>query len=160
MRIASWLAVPFVAAMLASGNAQAASQDECAIWICAPGGFPSGCAAAHAAMVSRIKDLKPPLPSFGECAVSDPGMSQMGARHGRAAYVPEHTVCDSWRWTGGRDDRQECVSYRRVPERYVHNTTCTTHHETGERTPAECTRTVRFIEVYVDGALAGPTYYW
>lgn len=56
----------------------AASQDECAIWLCLPGGFPQGCGAAHSAMIKRIKKRKPPLPSFGSCSEGGSGNYQMG----------------------------------------------------------------------------------
>ncbi len=59
-------------------SAYAASQDECAIWLCLPGGFPQGCSAAHSAMVKRIKSRKPPLPAFGACSESGSGSYQMG----------------------------------------------------------------------------------
>src|SRR5690606_26010197 len=71
----------------------AVSQNECAIWICLPGGFPSGCSGAYSAMIDRIKDEKSPLPSFGSCAVSVPGSSEMSYQQGYAAYIPEHDVC-------------------------------------------------------------------
>ncbi|WP_282610803.1 hypothetical protein [Pelagibius sp. Alg239-R121] len=48
----------------------AASQDECAIWLCLPGGFPGGCEAAYAAFIKRINHTpkpKPPLPPFSSC---------------------------------------------------------------------------------------------
>ena len=32
-----------------------ASQDACAIWICLPGGFPSGCSGAYSEFKKRIK---------------------------------------------------------------------------------------------------------
>ncbi|WP_282611319.1 hypothetical protein [Pelagibius sp. Alg239-R121] len=50
----------------------AASQDECAIWLCLPGGFPGGCEAAHAAFIKRITNTpkpEPPLPPFSSCSV-------------------------------------------------------------------------------------------
>lgn len=59
-------------------KAYAASQDECAIWLCLPGGFPAGCSAAHSAMFKRLKKRKPPLPSFGSCATEGSGRYKMG----------------------------------------------------------------------------------
>ncbi|WP_282611043.1 hypothetical protein [Pelagibius sp. Alg239-R121] len=58
--------------LLTSTPAYAASQDECAIWLCLPGGFPSGCGAAYSAFIERITHKpkpKPPLPPFNSCAV-------------------------------------------------------------------------------------------
>ncbi len=56
-------------------QSRAASQAECAIWICLPGGFPTGCGAAHAAFIKRIRALKPPLPDFNACAVDSGNIS-------------------------------------------------------------------------------------
>ena len=59
-------------------EAKAASQDECAIWLCLPGGFPDGCGGAKSAMYKRLKKRKPPLPSFGSCASGESGHYNMG----------------------------------------------------------------------------------
>ena len=63
---------------ISSKPALCASQAECSIWLCLPGGFPQGCGAAHGAMVQRIKNRKPPLPDFGACSQSGSGSYQMG----------------------------------------------------------------------------------
>lgn len=52
-------------------QAVAASDDECAIWLCLPAGFGEGCGAAHKAFKNRLKKRKSPLPSWGSCAVGD-----------------------------------------------------------------------------------------
>jgi len=55
--------------------AYAASEDECAIWLCLPVGFAfSECTAAYGAMLDRIFSFppKPPLPLFGSCSVDSP----------------------------------------------------------------------------------------
>ena len=50
--------------------AQAASEDECAIWLCITVGFaPSECQSARVAMYKRLLEFKSPLPSFGSCSV-------------------------------------------------------------------------------------------
>lgn len=115
---------------------QAASQDECAIWLCLPGGFPSGCGAAHAAMVKRVLRGKSPLPAFESCAVKTPdgGGAQMTSLYGVSAYVP------------GRG--------------YIRGTTCEYDDERGLLIPAGCTGTYQWAEVYIDGRLAGPPFYW
>lgn len=50
--------------------AYAGGQAECAIWICLPGGFPAAglCPAAHAIMLTRIAEFKPPMPAWGSCS--------------------------------------------------------------------------------------------
>lgn len=121
--------------------AYSASQDECAVWLCLPGGFPSGCEVAHSAMRDRVKHGKPPLPEFASCAVNPPAGSgsHMSYAFGYAAFIP---------------------GYRVRPDRYIKGTRCRRISSDSELHPRGCTHTVRWTEVYVDGALAGSTYYW
>lgn len=139
-----------------SVNTQAASQDECAIWLCAPGGFPQGCGAAKSAMISRVRNFKPPLPPFAACAVNPPkgSGSHMSSSHGRAAYVPARRVCT--RWGGG--DAQRCMNYEWKDEYHIEGSVCRIYEGIG--TPNNCTRTDRFVKVFIEGEPAGPTYYW
>lgn len=139
---------------VAGNMASAASQDECAIWICLPGGFPSGCGAAHSAMIDRIKDRKPPLPNFGSCAVNPPkgSGSHMSFDWGIAAYIPSHRECVSWGWG------DSCARYDTVPESYVRGRRCNITEDSSY--PRYCTKTVRWSEVFIEDKLAGPTYYW
>lgn len=150
-------------AMLCLGSitaapAQAASQDECSIWLCLPGGFPGGCSAAYSAMVSRVKDFKSPLPDFAECAVNPPqgSGSHMTYSFNPSAFVPQHQECTQW---GGGDDGQ-CVAYQSIPAHYVEGTTCQIDNDGGGANPPFCTQTVQSIKVFVDGAQAGNTFRW
>ena len=148
-------------------NASSASQDECSIWLCLPGGFPAGCAAAHSAMINRIKDRKSPLPDFSSCAVSDNSGSNFSSKHNYAAYVPEHQVCTKWKQYYNyslRQYEQRCVATKTVPEKYIKNTTCRIYRQTrdGELThnPEFCSKTVRYIDVLENGIIMGDTYYY
>lgn len=58
--------------------AQAASEAECAIWICLPGGFPSGCGAAYSAFRHRIKHRQSPLPPLAACTTGPDGIGTDG----------------------------------------------------------------------------------
>lgn len=52
----------------------AGSQDECAIWLCAPQGFPSpGCKGARKALKKRLFKGKSPLPQLQSCISSGVG---------------------------------------------------------------------------------------
>ena len=156
------LALSLFAALFSfTAPSQAASDDECAIWLCLPTGFPSGCGKAHKAMIKRIKDFKSPLPSFSSCAANPPSGSgsHMESQDGMAAYVPARRVCAQTREWGHEGGNSQCVQWGMRPEQYVKGTTCRQHHD-GYSTPAGCTRTVRWAEVFVEGQLAGPTYYW
>lgn len=53
--------------VLPENEAQAASQDECAIWLCLPAGFGEGCSGAHNAFKKRLRKGKSPLPSWNSC---------------------------------------------------------------------------------------------
>lgn len=56
----------------------AASEADCAIWICLPGGFPTGCSAAHSAFKHRIKKGRPPLPDLSSCTTGPNGQKSSG----------------------------------------------------------------------------------
>ena len=154
----SFIRITAIAALaVLAGSAYAESQDECAIWLCLPGGFPSGCGAAHSAMISRVRDRKPPLPDFSSCAVNPPegSGSHMTFADGVAAFIPTHDECQQWSYWG---DRDECVRWVTIPARYQKGISC--QIDDGVSTPPFCTATKRWVEVYRDGTLAGPTYYW
>ena len=117
--------------------AYSASQDECAIWICIPGGFPSGCGDAYSAMLKRVRDFKSPLPGFSSCSV-DGSSGSMSSRDGRAARMGNG---ESW----------------------LKNTYCRRYGnaESGYRTsPRGCTGTGYYAEVYDSGQQMGETYYF
>ncbi len=77
---------------------QAASQDECAIWVCLPTGFTTGCSGPKQAFKKRIRNAKSPLPNFASCLVSG-GYEETGEastiekKRGNAAYIPPRKVC-------------------------------------------------------------------
>tara|TARA_R110001599_G_scaffold69022_1_gene194414 strand:- start:246 stop:725 length:480 start_codon:yes stop_codon:yes gene_type:complete len=91
-----------------SPKAQAASEDECAIWICLPGGFPAGCGAAHSAMLKRLKDRKAPLPAFGSCAANAPATTYDWGTEVEWICPTGFNLAG----TGGRDDERYCVGLR------------------------------------------------
>ena len=149
---------------------KAASQNECAIWLCLPTGFPSGCSSAKSAFKKRIKKGKSPLPSLGSCIVSSPipigDESEMSSQDGIAAYIPEHQECLLWktRRVNSRRDETYCAQEITVPTKVQRDTTCHISRnrdgETSKSTPAFCTQTIRYVDVYVDGVPIGPTYYF
>lgn len=77
----SFLSILFIAVVFVCLNPdrpQAASQAECAIWLCLPGGFPSGCSAARSAFHHRIKHRRSPLPSLSSCTTGPDGVGTDG----------------------------------------------------------------------------------
>lgn len=151
------LGAALIASATLSSTAQAASEDECAIWICLPGAFPATCEAAKSAMIDRVRDRKSPLPPFSACSAdgTDHGMS---SNHGVAAYIPPRRECTRWNYSG---NRETCANWETLPERYVRGTTCRVDHKDGTREPEGCTRTYRYAEVFdASGDQQGDTYYW
>lgn len=143
---------------LTPSQAIAASQDECAIWICLPGGFPSGCGAAKSALKDRIMHRKSPLPNFSSCAVNPPNGSgsHMSSNYGWAAYFPTRTICTAY---AKISDEKICVDSKTIKAHHQKNATCRDDDD-GPNLPIGCTGNSRWAEVYIDGRLTGPTYYW
>lgn len=97
----------------------AASESECAIWLCSPANFgPKECAAAHAAMIDRIKNFKPILPPFGECD-EDANVDGMTSYQGKATYVEKHNVCIRTMLWGDHGER--CIESISIPDHYILN---------------------------------------
>lgn len=144
----------------------AASQDECAIWICLPGGFPSGCGAAHSAMKKRLKNFKPPLPSFSSCLVgsdsvqsSVPGAtpSKMTYKMGKAVWMPARSTCD---YSDGfySYGNQNCTTIAAHWDKNFYAQHCGAGG--GDGIDNRCYHSKRYIDVYLDGQQTGSTYYW
>lgn len=118
---------------------RAASQDECAIWLCFPIGFafPS-CHSAHAAMVKRLFEFKGPAPSFSSCEAPnsknpndytmDSGSAiKMGAGNLGAGKIIDNGFCNQ--------------------------------RDSGPEQPLGCTATLRMYKLYENGIPMGMTYY-
>lgn len=142
-----------VAVFVSMQPAQAASEDDCAIWLCLPAGFPSGCGGAYSAFRDRIRHFRPPLPPIMSCVVGADS-SGMTSDYGPAAIIGASRRCVE---TGGYDSTV-CIRYETVPETYVKGTGCRIS-DAGEE-PRGCTRTGHYIDVFVEGRKAGDTYVW
>ncbi|MGO4746761.1 hypothetical protein [Serratia quinivorans] len=131
----------------------AASQDECAIWLCMPAGFPGNeCNAPHNAMLKRVKKGKSPLPSFSSCAVNS--SSTGSANTGKGAWLPARKECV--RWAHGHGD-EWCTKYETKPAEFKKNQLCIINN--GNHYPPGC-RSQNYIDIYIDGKKVGDTYYW
>lgn len=151
------LALFSTAAVLMPTVGQAASQDECSIWLCLPGGFPSGCGGAKSAMMKRVKKGKSPLPDFASCAVKSEEGSKMTYDYNNAAAVDERRICK--RYTGNSNNSR-CAEWVTVPAHYMKGRVCTMNWQTGRRSPDGCTATYKYVDVYIDGVSNGNTYFW
>lgn len=142
----------FVLTVLFPAKNYAASQESCAIWLCLPGGFPSGCAGAYAEFKHRLKKGKPPLPSLSSCSVDGKttGRYELGiepyesCKEGyvfRVLNMVEHT-------TWARCYREECA-----PDRIRAEGPYCEYYETQKRVKPN------YVKMWVDGAYLGQFFY-
>tara|TARA_R110001592_G_scaffold251016_1_gene513664 strand:- start:549 stop:992 length:444 start_codon:yes stop_codon:yes gene_type:complete len=125
----------------------AASQDECAIWICLPTGFPSGCGGAKSAFKDRIKHHKSPLPAFSSCAVqSDSGGSKMSYSQGHAVLIP----AQSCGWGQTYSSAPFGGGCQEAPAHWVKDGQCS----------GMFCQQKSYIDIKVDGKVTGTTYYY
>lgn len=157
------IAFTLLASTLMPVKSQAASDDECGIWLCLPTGFGTGCGGAKSAFKKRIKAFKSPLPNFSSCLVGSSPLSNSDdftSVNGFAAYVPEHRVCSKYQSSSMQHYDKECVAYKTVPEKYVKGQRCERVGDSRHRTPFNCTSTYRYTEVYRNGSKFGQTHYY
>jgi len=142
--------------------AQAASDDECGIWMCLPTGFGEGCSGAKKAFKKRIKSFKSPLPSFASCLKGSPtGVphDNFTARNGIAAYIPSQKVCTASERKSMHHE-PTCIAWKTMPERYVKGQRCEREGDNRHRTPLGCVGTYSYTEVYRNGGQLGQTHYY
>lgn len=166
---------PFTAAIVAAlsipnfvpavtGNIAYAASADCGIWLCLPMGFPSGCGDAKKAFIKRIKKFKPPLPNFASClykgalpAGSAAYGSDMSSRSGSAAWVPSKSVCVDW---GHNGHERVCVEYMQTPSMVYRDRACYVNYKESWRDPADCSRTIRYVETTQDGEKYGMSHFF
>ena len=159
-----------MAALSCGNQVSASSQDECAIWLCAPAGFPSPeCNAAHSEFKHRIKHGKSPFPSLSSCTEDGTDNSGLRVVTGYVAVVAEHqeTRCirevEREAHTFGRPYLQ-CVEYQTytVPRKYIEGTGCVHGHYGPESNkPKYCIGTLRMVKVLdqTGNVIGSPFYY-
>lgn len=116
--------LPFVAlaifmSFIVPSRTYAASEAACAIWLCLPGGFPSGCSAAHSEFKHRIKKGKPPLPDLGSCTTGPNGEKANGSYQlgyeifepCKEGYVLEQSNSTGLYMANGRCVLKQCNGY-------------------------------------------------
>ncbi|WP_412497200.1 conjugal transfer protein TraL [Vibrio fluvialis] len=161
--------IVFISTSLYAPESQA-NDDECAIWLCLPTGFPSGCGDAKKAFKKRIKKGKSPLPSLSSCMANNPLSSSndnnndVTTNEGIAALIPEHEKCAEWRYSRGkRDNDKVCVKQEIVPTQAIKGTRCKVFgvkNDTPQHTPKGCSTTIRFVDTFIDGRQYGKTFYF
>ena len=161
-----WCSVLLTLSAIYSPNISAESDAECGIWLCLPTGFTTGCSEAHSAFWDRIKSFKSPLPGFHECLTSSPNTKAQSAdnftaQNGIAAQIASHKVCSQTKTIRSGGEWQEtCVAWRTVPATVIKGVRCRIDRENRTRSPAHCTKTLRYTEVYRNGQLFGQTHYY
>ncbi len=131
--------------LLAVSPAHSTSQAECAIWLCLPSGFTTGCSAAKSAFKKRIKKGKSPLPNFNHCAV--PGSTEnISYKRQKAAKILEHRKCTEW------DNENRCEAWELIPTHIIKNDSC-------DEDQPHCVN-LRYIDIYVDGKKTGESYFY
>ncbi len=156
-----------IAAIAAPAPALAVDEDDCAIWLCLPAGFPSGCGGAKSKFKDRIKHLRPPLPNFASCLISSgpSDSSSMSADFGVAALIREQQVCKEWKYqnynggSNGYGTTSVCVEWVTVPEHMIKGTPCNYNYmNTGSSTPQGCYKTINYVDIYQESKQLGDTY--
>ena len=157
-----------MAALSCGNQVSASSQDECAIWLCAPAGFPSPeCNAAHSEFKHRIKHGKSPFPSLSSCTEDGTDNSGLRVVTGYVAVVAEHkeTRCIREVTNYGRPYMKlQCVEYETytVPRKYIEGTGCVHGHYGPESNkPKYCIGTLRMVKVLdqTGNVIGSPFYY-
>lgn len=133
----------------------AASEADCAIWLCLPGGFPTGCEAAHSAFKQRIKKGRAPLPDLSSCTVGPNGQRsngkyQLGYEYFepcREGYTLEQSNTNGANITFGRCVLKKC--------RYGWENQCLTKDSyAAVRRPKPS-----YVKMWVDGQYLGQFFY-
>lgn len=135
---------------------QAASQNECAIWLCAPGGFPSpSCDAPKSAMIHRVEHGKSPLPSLAGCTKDGNTGGTTGIAD-KAIHIGAHTE------TRAREVGEHTRFYRvAIADHWEVGGSCRIPLGHGEYTRrAYCSGPYHRIRVFVNQKQVGQTYYW
>lgn len=135
-------------------TAKAASQDACAIWICLPGGFPSGCGGAFSEFKKRIKKGRDPLPRLSSCTTGPNGETVDG--HYQLGYE-RFEPCENgyvlrerrqgYRATEGKCFRQFCA-----PSNFTENSSCENYTAIIRPKP-------HYVKMWVNGDYLGQYFY-
>ena len=162
------------AALCAPELSCAASDDECAIWLCAPSSFPSPyCNGAYRAFKKRIKKGKSPFPSLSSCTEDGQNPDGIVGKTGDAAYVPTHSETRCLRYEkkeyrtayGAPAYKDVCVDRETytVPAKYIDGRVCVIRQTYAGiiRDPEYCTGTVQTIKIFDgNGNQLGETFYY
>lgn len=171
-------------AMAASDDIMSDRQNECAIYLCLPGGFPGGCEAAYSAYVKRItsftggshpKRKYTDLPRFDLCVDENPpgiedfnvGPDSVITYQGAyEVHMPEYNTCTRWSYRKNSTDGTSvryCAAISTTPARVFESEEKYHQYQTIEVGQREYTTgyatTRHYTDVLVDGEAVGNRYY-
>lgn len=134
--------------------ATASSQNACAIWICLPGGFPSGCSGAYSEFKNRIKKGRAPLPNLSSCTSGPNGERVDG--HYQLGYERFEPCDDGYvlreRQQGYRVVQGACYQTQCAPHEFQENYRCESYQAVMRPKP-------HFVKMWVDGGYLGQYFY-
>ena len=135
-------------------TALASSQDSCAIWICLPGGFPSGCGGAYSEFKTRIKKGRDPLPQLSSCTTGPNGEKVDG--HYQLGYE-RFEPCDEGyvlreKQQGYRATQGLCYRTQCAPQQYQENYRCENYQAVIRPKPY-------YVKMWVNGEYLGQYFY-
>ncbi len=143
-------------ALTMSGSSKAASEDECAIWLCITVGFaPGECQPARLAMYKRLFEFKSPLPSFGSCSVD-------GANQNNIDYTWEPaSVIYPRRWDPAKGGSWTNIPNIDVPGTIVDGARCDdlTAESLEGNPPMICAASLSAVTLFENGQPMTDTYY-
>ncbi len=167
-----------VNAMAASDSIMSNRENECAIWLCLPGGFVSGCENAYSAYIKRITSFTSKgarnytdLPRFDLCVDPNPeGIedynigedSEITYNSGYEVYMPAYNTCTRWKKSKTKESKT-CAAVQTTPARTFISDEKYHEYQTIEVGQEEYTThyapTRHYAEVLVDGAAVGERWY-
>lgn len=140
--------------ILSHKAAYASSQDACAIWICLPGGFPSGCGGAYSEFKKRIKKGRDPLPKLSSCTTSPNGEKIDG--HYQLGYERFEPCDDGYvlreKRQGYRAAQGVCYRTQCAPQQFQENYRCEGYQAVIRPKP-------RYVKMWVNGEYLGQYFY-
>ena len=139
-----------------SKTATASSQDACAIWICLPGGFPSGCGGAYSEFKKRIKKGRDPLPKLSTCTTGPNGEKIDG--HYQLGYERFEPCDDGYvlreKRQGYRSSQGLCYRTQCAPQLYQANS-----YNRCENYQAVIRPKPQYVKMWVNGEYLGQYFY-
>lgn len=167
-------------AIAISDNIRSNRENECAIWLCLPGGFAQGCESARSAYIARITDIDKKgtrrytdLPSFTYCVDEAPPEllykpekdSVMTYRVMYEVHMPAYNTCTRWKnyHVGNSTPVTVCAAVQTTPARVFFSSQQSHRYKTinvGDKNYKEGIAPVRrYTEVLVDGVVVGEKWY-